>query len=139
MIFLFYMFLFDIILVNDSQASESFATRFQQYHVQCKDITKVNDAQTSAVYSEDPVNVAAVGDYLFCLNKKVNIQNDVGDVNVESFKYVLPYFGMPKENIDSAARECTVLRFPTPQRTAFEMRRCIQKYMVIQLPQGVNI
>ncbi|XP_018565060.1 B1 protein-like [Anoplophora glabripennis] len=108
-------------------AQELSTTQIQvimNHHKECKAETNIDDSLASGVlagnFSDDPV----LKQYLFCMNKRLGILNDSGEIQKDAMKEKLGKLITDEAKIEELTNSCSVEK-SSPEDTALELTKCI--------------
>nr|AXO78396.1 odorant binding protein 18 [Xylotrechus quadripes] len=92
-------------------------------HAECSAETGVDEAKVRMALTGEAAVDQSVKDHMFCINKKIGVQNDAGELQVDAIRAEVETAVADKSIIDGMMSTCVVQK-STPQDTAFETNKC---------------
>ncbi|XP_050507689.1 uncharacterized protein LOC126885249 [Diabrotica virgifera virgifera] len=94
---------------------------------QSDESTRVNESDMEKFKKGEEVDTSKIKNYIFCMNKKFEIQNVDGTVNKDGFKKYLENKVSDKTRANELTRKCSEISDPVAEETAIKLYKCVHE------------
>nr|XP_023022172.1 uncharacterized protein LOC111510480 [Leptinotarsa decemlineata] len=123
----FVLFLLALIaMAHTQELTEEQKVKIMEYNKECMEETKVAMEvvlkAAEGVYVDDD----KLKKQILCVNKKIEVQKENGDIDIDVTKKKLMTILKDEKKVDDVIKKC-VMKKDTPENTAFEAAKCMHK------------
>ncbi|XP_028154588.1 uncharacterized protein LOC114348161 [Diabrotica virgifera virgifera] len=117
------------LVVVKAQTREQQLITKRAIEVHCQKTIRLTDEFVNEVGSGKESDPVKAGEFAYCVNFNIGIQNELGEVNVERVKQLFGFLEIKEDQIQEFLAKCTAKKELTKEQNGLSITQCSKKYI----------